>query len=519
MFATKERIVHISTMSADQKFRELIERVRAEMPGLGAAMTDQLAGADRSRRFCFSLDDLDVDFSRQTITVEGLDILLELAACREIEAKRDEMFAGKIVNRSEMRPALHAHLRNPEEQMARANVDAMAEICDRILALGVEDVVSIGIGGSDLGPAMVVEALFPFHQGPEIHFVSNIDPAHLGDVLCQLNAETTAVIAISKTFTTMETMANLKLARNWLKRGGGNPEKQIFAVTSNADAAVKNDIHLSSVLTMDEAIGGRFSLWSAVGIGIMLAIGREGFVDMLAGAETMDRHFATAPNESNLPLLAGLFRFWNTAVLGRPGQAVIPYDQRLNRLSAWMQQLEMESNGKSRDEDGNPVDMLTSPLLFGEPGSNAQHSFFQHLHQGKMITPVDLMAPRHPVSLMGEGDPVIEEQHRLLLIQMLAQADALSLGRAEQGFDGGRPVTLLTWGETSPFSLGRLLAFYEHVTVVTGWMLGLNSFDQPGVELGKIIARNYQNYLENSGDGGAIPAASRAFLDRFNTSD
>lgn len=506
-------------MSADQKITSLIERARLEMPGLGASMKDQLANPERPGRLCFSLDDLEVDFSRQTITLQGLDILLELSGLREVEARRDDMFAGRVVNHSENRPALHTHLRNPEEQMARANVDAMAEIGDRILALGVEDVVAIGIGGSDLGPAMVVEALMPFHQGPEIHFVSNIDPAHLGDTLYQLNAATTAVIAISKTFTTMETLTNLRLARNWLKRGGGDPEKQIFAVTSHADAAVKNDINPSSVLVMDGAIGGRFSLWSAVGIGIMLAIGREGFVDMLAGAETMDRHFATAPKESNLPLLAGLFRFWNTSVLERPGQAIIPYDQRLKRLPAWMQQLEMESNGKSSDAHGNPVEFLTSPLIFGEPGSNAQHSFFQHLHQGAIITPADLMAPRRPISLLGEGDPAIEDQHRLLLIQMLAQADALCLGKAEQGFDGGRPVTLLTWEETSPFSLGRLLAYYEHVTVVMGWMLGLNSFDQPGVELGKIIARNYQHYLEKRDGGASIPTSSRAFLDRFTTSD
>ncbi|NDA08319.1 MAG: glucose-6-phosphate isomerase, partial [Alphaproteobacteria bacterium] len=269
-------------MSADQKITSLIERARLEMPGLGASMKDQLANPERPGRLCFSLDDLEVDFSRQTITLQGLDILLELSGLREVEARRDEMFAGRVVNHSENRPALHTHLRNPEEQMARANVDAMAEVGDRILALGVEDVVAIGIGGSDLGPAMVVEALMPFHQGPEIHFVSNIDPAHLGDTLYQLNAATTAVIAISKTFTTMETLTNLRLARNWLKRGGGDPEKQIFAVTSHADAAVKNDINPSSVLVMDGAIGGRFSLWSAVGIGIMLAIGREGFVDMLA---------------------------------------------------------------------------------------------------------------------------------------------------------------------------------------------------------------------------------------------
>jgi glucose-6-phosphate isomerase len=506
-------------MSSDQNFNTLIERARHEMPGQGTDMASQLADTSRRQRLTFALDDFGVDFSRQTITSEGLDLLLELAHCREIEARRDEMFQGEVINRSEMRPVLHTHLRDPENPMARANVDAMAEICARILALGVEDVVSIGIGGSDLGPAMVVDALVPFHQGPEVHFVSNVDPSHLGDVLGQLNPATTAVIAISKTFTTLETMANLKLARDWLKRGGGVPEEQIFAVTSNKAAALEQNISPSSMLMMDEGIGGRFSLWSAVGVGIMLAIGREGFVDMLAGAEKMDRHFATASPESNLPLLAGLFRFWNTAVLERPGQAIIPYDQRLHRLPAWMQQLEMESNGKSLDANNNPVEYLTAPLIFGEPGSNAQHSFFQYLHQGRVITPTDLLGPCRPISLMGQDDPAIEGQHRLLVIQMLAQADALSLGKPEQGFPGGRPVTLLTWDETSPFSLGRLLAYYEHITAVLGWMLGLNSFDQPGVELGKIIARNYQNYLEKGDGVETIPAHSLSFLERFISSD
>lgn len=498
---------------------KMVERARAEMPGEGAAMADQLLSASRQQRLVFSLDDFEVDFSRQTITTEGVDILLELASSRKVEASRNDMFAGAVINRSEMRPVLHTHLRDPENPMARANVDAMAEICERILALGIEDVVSIGIGGSDLGPAMAVEALRPFHQGPDVHFVSNIDPAHLGDTLAMLNPATTAVLAISKTFTTMETMANLRMARDWLKRGGASPDEQVFAITSNTGAALGQGISLSSILTMDEGIGGRFSLWSAVGLGIMLAIGREGFVEMLAGAEAMDRHFAAAPAESNLPLLAGLFRFWNTSVLGRPGQAIIPYDQRLHRLPAWMQQLEMESNGKSLDAKGRPATLLTSPYIFGEPGSNAQHSFFQLLHQGRMITPTDVMGPMRPISLLGKDDPAMEEQHRLLIIQMLAQADALCLGRPEEGFAGGRPVTLLTWDETSPFSLGRLLAYYEHVTAVMGWMLGLNSFDQPGVELGKTIARNYRNYLEKGGMDDTIPAHSRAFLDRFTTSD
>jgi len=497
------------------QINEFLARAKDERPLDGIGMSRLLSLPTRQQRLILSLDDFEVDFSRQTITEEGLEALLELAALREVELHRDEMFAGRVINKSENRAVLHTHLRNPENPMARSNVDAMAAACERILALGVEDVVSIGIGGSDLGPAMVVDALHPFHQGPEIHFVSNIDPAHLGDTLAQLNPVTTAVIAISKTFTTLETMANLEMARNWLKRGGGSVEEQIFAVTSNAEAARKKGIAPSAVLTMDEAIGGRFSLWSAVGLGVMLAIGREGFVDMLAGAEAMDRHFASASPECNLPLLAGLFRFWNTSVLERQGQAIIPYDQRLRRLSAWMQQLEMESNGKSSDAEGRPVDLPTAPLVFGEPGSNAQHSFFQLLHQGTAVIPADLLGPRRPISLIREGDPAIEAQHRQLVLQMLAQADALSLGAPEQGFAGGRPVTLLSWDETSPFSLGRLLAYYEHVTVVMGWMLGLNSFDQPGVELGKAIARNYHRYLEKGEGGEAMPGPSRAFLKRY----
>lgn len=484
----------------------------------GGALAEQLDDPARADAFSLSLDDFTMDFTRQTITAAGLEKLLALAEKRAIASRRDAMMAGEAINTSEARPVLHPRLRDPQQPMARDNVDAMAQQVEYLLSLGVEDIVSIGIGGSDLGPAMVVQALVPFHQGPELDFVSNIDPAHLGDRLAMLNPVTTAFIIISKTFRTEETMANLAMARRWLDGAGVDASGRMVAVTANPDEAISHGFETDRILAMDEGVGGRFSLWSAVGLGIMAAVGREGFIDMLAGAETMDRHFASAPADANIPLIGGLLRFYHASVCGRPGQAIIPYDQRLQRLPAWMQQLEMESNGKSVTAEGEPVPFQTAPIIFGEVGSNAQHSFFQMLHQGPAVIPVDFLAPLRPISFSGDDDPLVQQQHRALLVNMVAQADALAIGEPEAGFPGGRPSTVLTWDETGPFALGRLLAYYEHLTAVHGWMLGLNSFDQPGVELGKRLAGRYQGWIGGD-DEVSLPVTSRRFLARFRDSD
>ena len=497
---------------------KLIKRVEKLSLDGRDGLSDAMAQPGRLEATRLELQDMVMDFSRQPLDGKGLDALVDLAREAKIPEWRDAMIAGEAINPSEGRSVRHTALRDPEETMARENVDAMASQVEALLALGVEDIVSIGIGGSDLGPAMAVRALLPFHQGPNVHFVANIDPADMGDCLAELDPPTTAFIVISKSFRTEETLANSTLARSWLERAGIDAAERMVAVTSMPDIAMEQGFGADRILPMDEAVGGRFSLWSAVGLGIMAAIGREGFIDLLAGAEAMDRHFAEAPLEGNMPVIGGLLRFFHHAVMGRPAQAIIPYDNRLARLPAWMQQLEMESNGKAVDRSGSPVSFATSPVIFGEVGSCSQHSFFQMLHQSPMITPVDFLAPRQHLALPGEDDPQVQNQHRDLIINMLAQADALALGQPENGFPGGRPSTLYIWDQTSPYALGRILAMYEHVTAVHGWLLGLNSFDQPGVELGKKLARGYRQWID--GDGDVAPTASSAsLLDRYRDSE
>ena len=474
------------------------------------ALAEALSRPERPGETAIGFQDMAMDISRQPLDAEGLAALADLARQRRIPEWRDAMMAGEAVNASEGRAVRHTALRDPEEAAARANVDAMAARIEELLAAGVEDIVSIGIGGSDLGPAMAVRALAPFHQGPEVHFVGNIDPSHMADCLGPLQPATTAFIVASKSFRTGETLANAALARHWLEAAGVDPAERMVAVTADPDAAAGRGFEAGRVLAMDEAVGGRFSLWSAVGLGIMAAVGREAFTDLLAGAEAMDRHFAEAPLEANMPVVCGSLRLLHHAVLGRPAHAVIPYDQRLARLPAWMQQLEMESNGKSAGAGGDAVEVATSPVIFGEPGSCSQHSFFQMLHQGPMVVPVDFLAPRQPLNTMGEDNPLVRDQHRDLVVNMLAQADALALGQPEKGFPGGRPSTVITWDRTTPHALGRLLAMYEHATAVHGWLLGLNSFDQPGVELGKRLAGDYRKWTD--GDDAVSPTPSSRVL-------
>lgn len=505
-------------------FEKLEALAKDELPS-AEAIKNRLNDEAVMARYVVTLDDLRADFTRQSVTDEVWDVLIDWG--HTMLSKRDAMLDGGIVNPSENRPALHTWLRDPEKDFAKENVAAMSAMAERILALGVEDVIAVGIGGSYLGPAMVVEALSPFQQGPDIHFVSNLDPSHLDDVLAMLNPVTTAVIGISKTFTTLETCVNFDEARRWLDRNGVPSADRAFAVTADTEKAVAAGVLQDNILKMDEGIGGRFSLWSAVGLPIMVAQGEASFIDMLAGAEQMDKHFASAPVAENMPILAALTRIWNTCFLNRSGQAIVPYDNRLAKLPAWMQQLEMESNGKGHDINGNAVDITTAPFVLGEPGSNAQHSFFQMFHQSQEITPVDFLAPLYPITILPEPEARnVHERHRKLIAQMMAQADALAMGYTVTGaapsdFPGGRPSTVMTWSETSPFSLGRILAFYEHVTVSVGWLLNLNSFDQPGVELGKKIATSYIGYLNSEGDAGSISKATRAVLDQLgdNPSD
>jgi glucose-6-phosphate isomerase len=510
-------------MKDNQKTFKKLEALAKKGPPSTTEIHQRLNDLDMMSRYVITLDDLRADFARQSVTDDVWDALIDWG--HNILPRRDAMLNGEIVNPSENRPVLHTWLRDPEKDIAEENIATMSEMVERILALGVEDVIAIGIGGSYLGPAMVIEALAPFQQGPEIHFVSNIDPSHLDDVLAVLNPVTTAVIGMSKTFTTLETSVNLDEARRWLERNGVPSEDRCFAVTADFDKAVEAGIYAENVLKLDMGIGGRFSLWSAIGLPIMVAQGKESFIDMLAGAEQMDKHFAHAPVAENMPILAALIRIWNTCFLNRLSHAIVPYDNRLAMLPSWLQQLEMESNGKGHDINGDPVEITTAPFVFGEPGSNAQHSFFQMFHQSREITPADFIAPLNPITILPDPEGrFVGRRHRQLIAQMMAQADTLAIGRTVNGvaasdFPGGRPSTVMTWEQTTPFSLGRILAFYEHVTVSVGWLLNLNSFDQPGVELGKNIAKSYIGYLDqNDGENftnRSVPKGTKIILDRL----
>jgi len=486
----------------------------SDTPSHGVTMGDLLEDRDRSERLQFAIDDMQIDLTRQTVTLDQLHMLLQVAKEAEVMQKCHAMLDGKMVNTSEKSPALHAHLRDPSQPLAQASVDIMASHLDRLLSLGITDVVSVGIGGSDLGPAMAVSALSPYQQGPEIHFVSTIDPSQMGDCLAMLDPSTTAMLVISKSFTTPETLANMTMAMRWFDDADIDTSDRVLAITANPKKAKEMGFVDDAILPFDQGIGGRYSIWSVVGFGLMLAIGRAGFRAMLAGGHAVDEHVLSAPLYQNAPVNLALMRYWNVSVLGRQAEAFCPYDQRLDKLDAWLQQLEMESNGKSMDASGNRVDYFTAPVMFGMAGGNGQHSFFQHIHQSAMVTPVTFLAPLRP--LMSDANmaaDLVADHHDQLILNMLAQADALALGDAnDPGFSGGRPSTVITWLQLSPYTLGRVLALFEYVTTMSGSLWGLNSFDQPGVELGKIRAKNYLDIYKGKAADDLLTATTKSLF-------
>ena len=483
------------------------------------------ADPERFRAFSLELDDLLIDWSKCAVTAETMTLLEELARAARVEERRQAMFDGAPINLTEGRAVLHVALRgaNPEVPDGRTEVagevgavlDAMAAYADSVRsgrakgATGkrITDVVNIGIGGSDLGPQMAVLALAPFHDGPRVHFVSNVDGAHIADTLKALDPETTLFIVASKTFTTVETMTNALTARAWVQAAVGADLANLHfcAVSSAVDKAAAFGIPAERVFGFWDWVGGRYSLWSAIGLPIMLAVGPVGFRAFLDGAHVMDEHFRTAPTLENMPMVMGLVGYWHRVVCGYPARAVIPYDQRLSRLPAYLQQLDMESNGKGVTIDGEPVEMPTGPLVFGEPGTNGQHAFFQLLHQGTNIIPVEFI-------VAAEGhEPELPHHQDLLLANCLAQSEALMRGRTldealaqlmrgrmvqskaeaiapHRVFPGNRPSMTLMHRRLDPFALGRLLALYEHRVFVEAALFGINAFDQWGVELGKELA-------------------------------
>ncbi len=496
--------------------------------------------------FSASADGLLFDYAKTTIDATARDLLLHLAEASGLAARRAAMFAGERINETEGRAVLHTALRNLDAQVMVDGRDVMAQVratharakafaadvrAGRFAGQGgaITDVVNIGIGGSDLGPAMATLALEPYADGPRAHFISNVDGAHATDVLRGLNPETTLVIVASKTFTTIETMTNAETVRHWMAARVGDAAAQFAAVSTAVDKTAAFGIPADRVFGFEDWVGGRYSVWGPIGLALMIAIGPDGFDDFLAGAAAMDRHFQTAPLDQNLPVLLALVGIWHNQICGHATRAVLPYDQRLARLPAYLQQLEMESNGKRVAMDGSDLPRHSGPVVWGEPGTNGQHAFYQLIHQGTRVIPCEFIVAR-------EGhEPELAHQHRLLVANCLAQSEALMRGRSldqaralmvakgltgaelerqarHRVFPGNRPSTTLAIPKLTPFTLGQILALYEHRVFVEGVILGLNSFDQWGVELGKELALALQPILEGRESAATKDASTQQLV-------
>ncbi|PIE12348.1 MAG: glucose-6-phosphate isomerase [Rhodobacterales bacterium] len=504
---------------------------------------------DGARAEAFSLTTLDMrfDYSKTLIDDTARAALCELARGAGVEARRDAMFTGAPINETEGRAVLHTALRNPEAGPVMVEgQDVMPELrqtLERMRGFArdlrdgtftgqggrITDVVNIGIGGSDLGPVMAVGALTPFHDGPRIHFVSNVDGADIADTLAGLNPETTLIIIASKTFTTIETMTNADTARRWMGRQVADVGAQFAALSSSAEKTAAYGIAPDRVFGFEDWVGGRYSVWGPIGLSVMIAIGPERFDEFLSGGAAMDAHFRSAPLEQNMPVLLALVGIWHNQGLGYPTRAVLPYDQRLARLPAYLQQLEMESNGKRVAMDGTALSHRSGPIVWGEPGTNGQHAFYQLLHQGTEVVPSEFL-----IAARGH-EPELAHHHTLLVANCLAQSEALMRGRsfeeararmaargyegaelerqaAHRVFPGNRPSTTLAYPQLTPRMLGQIIALYEHRVFVEGVVLGINSFDQWGVELGKELATMLQPILEGKDAGAQKDGSTRALV-------
>lgn len=482
-----------------------IERAADRLPTLAEAFATD---PDRAERFTMTVDCIRADFSMQHLSGELMDALVRLAQVCGVAGARDSMFAGEVMNPSENRRVLHVALRSagdsPEERLASAQLDRARALADDIRRRPeVRAVVNIGIGGSDLGPAMAYRALRAHRDGPECRFVSNIDPADLDAALDGLDPAGTVFVVSSKTFTTQETMHNAARAREWVRaRVGDAWPRHFVAATASPARAVEWGVPGDRVLEFWDWVGGRFSVSSVIGFPVMVAVGPGRFAEMLEGMRVMDAHFASSPLAANLPVVHALVAHANAVVFGRHTSAVVPYANDLSRFPAFLQQLVMESNGKSVTSDGREVMWPTSPVIWGDAGTNGQHAFFQLLHQGTRIVPVEFIGVRRPVG----SD---KEAHDMLVANMLAQAAALALGRPgaaepHRVFPGNRPSTTLFLDELSPRALGELIALHEHSTAVQGWLFGVNSFDQWGVELGKELANGLLHEVQGGDRGPGV---------------
>jgi len=508
----------------------------------------------RFEAFSIAACDILLDYSKNRVCAETIDLLVDLARSVGLEQKIGEMFDGRAINFTENRAVLHTALRNRAGTPVRLDgedvMPAVHAVLERMRAFStavrsgawkgfsgacITDVVNIGIGGSDLGPLMVCEALGPYrHPELRLHFVSNVDGTHIAETLRRLRPETTLFIVASKSFTTQETLKNTTTARSWFLDTVADETaiaRHFVAVSTNGPKVAAFGIDTANMFEFWDWVGGRYSLWSAIGLPIAVAVGMERFEELLAGAHAMDRHFRTAPPAANMPVILGLLGVWYVNFLGAASHVVAPYDQYLHRLPAYLQQLEMESNGKSVSGDGAPVGCATAPVIWGEPGTNGQHAFFQLLHQGTQLIPADFIVPV-------ESHNPVGDHHRLLLANCLAQTEALMRGktRAEarveliaeglsgealeallphKVFPGNRPSNTLMVPRITPRTLGALIALYEHKVFVQGVVWGINSFDQWGVELGKQLARTIQAELAAPGPASGHDASTNGLINHI----
>ncbi|OMI35916.1 glucose-6-phosphate isomerase [Streptomyces sparsogenes] len=509
----------------------------------------ELFAADpgRADRYALRVGDLYLDYSKHLVTEDTLRLLRELAQARGVAELRDAMFRGEKINVTEDRAVLHTALRAPRDAVievdgenvvpgVHAVLDEMAAFARRVRsgewtgATGkrVRTVVNIGIGGSDLGPAMAYEALRPYTARElDVRFVSNVDGADLHEAVRDLDPAETLFIVASKTFTTIETITNATSARQWLLAGLGAGEEAVarhfVALSTNAEKVAEFGIDPANMFRFWDWVGGRYSFDSAIGLSLMIAIGPERFREMLDGFRLVDEHFRTAPAEANAPLLLGLLGVWYGAFFDAQSHAVLPYSHYLSKFTAYLQQLDMESNGKSVDRGGDPVEWQTGPVVWGTPGTNGQHAYYQLLHQGTKVVPADLIGFARPVAELG---PELAAQHDLLMANLFAQGQALAFGKTEEEvraegiaeeqvahrtFPGNKPTTTILATELTPSVLGQLIALYEHKVFVQGAIWNIDSFDQWGVELGKVLAKRVEPALT---EGAAVPGldASTAAL-------
>ncbi|MDX8353455.1 glucose-6-phosphate isomerase [Cognatiyoonia sp. IB215182] len=512
---------------------------------------ETLVDTERAEAFSAQAGDMVLDYAKTNIDFEGRRLLFALLDEAGLAAKRDAMFSGSPINETEGRAVLHTALRNldggpvhvdgvdvmPE---VRATLDRMADFARQVRdgdfkgqGGKITDVVNIGIGGSDLGPAMAVKALAPYHDGPRCHFVSNVDPADIAGVLRSCDPATTLVIVASKTFTTIETMTNARTARAWMQERVSDSGAQFAALSTAADKTADFGIDPSRVFGFADWVGGRYSMWGPIGLSLMIAIGPDAFRAFLRGGQAMDQHFQAAEWPENLPALLAVVGIWHNQICGYATRAVLPYDNLLSRLPAYLQQLEMESNGKGVSMDGADLTVPSGPVVWGEPGTNGQHAFYQLIHQGTRVIPCEFL-----VAARGHEDG-LHHQHQLLVANCLAQSEALMRGRdldtarkkvatkfdgdelerqaRHRVFPGNRPSVTIAYPQLTPFVLGQIIALYEHRVFVEGVVLGINSYDQWGVELGKELATALQPVVEGTqqvdGKDGSTAALVR-FLQR-----